>query len=676
MKNIGFTDIQNLAHLESSYAQIDPFYSRDEITTDLSVPWFYGKHELDCYRLDQMRCAVQNARLKVGYPGTFKNAENLAYFRFRGQLPESLYFRASGRVAVSIDGTPVYESKNETELHAITPTGNVNSVLLIEVYAENDLPALYVENKELHPEWSDDLRHWSDAVIEYSDSEETPPHKMPVKVEKLKPESVKDGVYDFGREVYGHVIIESKQAIYAGESLDEVRNCNEKHMEQSTDITKNKDGSWRSINPLAFRYVRTNGDAKLRAEIPVQPFSYRGAFACSDECLTRIWAHSSYTLKLCMQDFILDGVKRDRLPWVGDLAMSMMVNASVFGNEDIIRRTLNVLGRAGISKSHLNGIIDYSLWWIISHELYQQYFDDQEYLRGEWTGIVAAMEHLQKCCDKHGLLQKTDDDWLFIDWVDTDKLTALQILWQWALQAAAKLAQRVDRNDLSGNWRKMAESLGARLFNTSWDQDKKLWYGIPDNHKSAYSRHALFLSIISGLLPKKEYESAKSHLLSRELPSAGTPYMTGFEHIALSRLGAVSEMLERTRLYWGGMLKRGATTFWEAYDPEEQGEECWSFYGRPFGKSLCHAWSAGPAAFLSQGIIGLTPLEDGFRRFSISPCLDGLSWLAFTFPTPHGDISIAIHDGEIHMHIPNGLVCEYNDLELSGSCSVQLKNND
>ena len=40
--------------------------------------------------------------------------------------------------------------------------------------------------------------------------------------------------------------------------------------------------------------------------------------------------------------------------------------------------------------------------------------------------------------------------------------------------------------------------------------------------------------------------------------------------------------------YWGGMLKEGATSFWEKYNPEETGIRHLAMYGRPYGKSLCH----------------------------------------------------------------------------------------
>ena len=42
------------------------------------------------------------------------------------------------------------------------------------------------------------------------------------------------------------------------------------------------------------------------------------------------------------------GIKRDRLPWMGDLAISLMANAYTFRDEECVRGTLTVLGRCGM----------------------------------------------------------------------------------------------------------------------------------------------------------------------------------------------------------------------------------------------------------------------------------------------------------------------------------------
>ena len=47
--------------------------------------------------------------------------------------------------------------------------------------------------------------------------------------------------------------------------------------------------------------------------------------------------------------------------------------------------------------------------------------------------------------------------------------------------------------------------------------------------------------------------------------------------------------------YWGGMLDRGADTFWEVWDPND---ERLSPYGSHLVNSYCHAWSCTPAWFI------------------------------------------------------------------------------
>ncbi|MCQ6513043.1 hypothetical protein NPN18_25070, partial [Vibrio parahaemolyticus] len=62
------------------------------------------------------------------------------------------------------------------------------------------------------------------------------------------------------------------------------------------------------------------------------------------------------------------------MPWIGDHALGILTNAFAFADADIIRDTLTALGRP--RHGYINGIADYSLWWVISHGLYQRYFDD------------------------------------------------------------------------------------------------------------------------------------------------------------------------------------------------------------------------------------------------------------------------------------------------------------
>jgi hypothetical protein len=99
--------------------------------------------------------------------------------------------------------------------------------------------------------------------------------------------------------------------------------------------------------------------------------------------------------------------------------------------------------------------------------------------------------------------------------------------------------------------------------------------------------------------------------------------------------------------YWGGMLDQGATSFWEVYDPEVRGSAQYAMYGRPFGKSLCHAWGAGPIYLLGKYFMGVKPLEAGYARFLIEPHLGGLAWFEGIVPANRDNIHIYMDETKI-----------------------------
>jgi len=141
------------------------------------------------------------------------------------------------------------------------------------------------------------------------------------------------------------------------------------------------------------------------------------------------------------------------LPWAGDLAVSIAANAYSFVDEESIRWTLTVLGRCGLDDllgaidgadgevlaaksaapdAHVNGMVDYSLWFIVSHWSYQRYFDDRHFLRQEWKVIETRLRYLlRRCSDAEtGWFVIGNDDRIFIDWTaenNAEKSKPLQI---------------------------------------------------------------------------------------------------------------------------------------------------------------------------------------------------------------------------------------------------------
>ena len=125
--------------------------------------------------------------------------------------------------------------------------------------------------------------------------------------------------------------------------------------------------------------------------------------------------------------------------------------------------------------------------------------------------------------------------------------------------------------------------------------------------------------------------------------------------------------LDYMQYYWGGMLKHGATTFWERFDPSQTGNEKYAMYGRPYGKSLCHSWGAGPLYIIGKYVVGLSPLEDGYEQYKLQPYLGKLK-LKTKLPMNNSELDYEYNGEYIKIFSPNndGILAFNDKLDCSG----------
>jgi len=76
-----------------------------------------------------------------------------------------------------------------------------------------------------------------------------------------------------------------------------------------------------------------------------------------------------------------------------------------------------------------------------------------------------------------------------------------------------------------------------------------------------------------------------------------TPYMHHYVVEALLAAGLRDEASRYMQSYWGGMIAKGADTFWEVYVP---GDDFLSPYKSHLMNSYCHAWSCTPTYLLRR----------------------------------------------------------------------------
>jgi alpha-L-rhamnosidase len=687
----------SVAHERSRFAVVDPVYGVTQVTPPLDFkegpPWLYGDGELETWRLKVMRQRSEAVCVHVGYPGVFHepsaHARFCLYLPAEQRWPQEVRLKAIGDVTVITNGTTVFHAKNQSQPHTIklgiAPDATVNQLQIELTTTDGEPPGILISDgpcSTARPgwQWSAEGRQWGPVRAFPQTASGTPPHRTEQPVVNLWPVATQEaGLIDFGRTILARVSFrfDGTPVLVVGESAAEARETRLDIREQRTDLDRTPDGHWISRYPLAFRFLRIAGGTAtdVKAEAIFHPAQYRGAFACSDQRLTRIWMQSAYTLRLCMNDLMVDGIKRDRLPWIGDQAMNVAVDAYTVADAEVLRRTFTALGRNGVGATDINGIVDYSLWWVINQDSFQRYFEDPAYLRLEWLRIKSLLDLMVSQCDKDGFLVPRRGTWLFIDWgtPQNPKLTnvSLQVLWYWALRSGAALADRSGDRRTATAWQERSAALEQMLQRRAWDVTARGWRLYVDK-PGKLSRHANLLAVVSGLADQSQYADICRHLPESELPPAVTPFMTSLEILALSRAGAAEAIIPRVEKYWGPMLDRGASTFWESYNPAGSGS-VYAMYNRPFGNSLCHAWASGPAALLPGEILGIRPLADGWKTFVVEPKLGRLTWAAATVPTTYGNIEVLADKKEMVLRIPAGTMAKWGARKFNGPTEIKEK---
>ena len=393
-----------------------------------------------------------------------------------------------------------------------------------------------------------------------------------------------------------------------------------------------------------FRFARLDylgdddeiGIVAVRAISKYRDIPYLGSFRCDDDRLNQIWRTGAYTVHLNMQEYLWDGIKRDRLVWIGDMHPEVMTVGTVFGNHEVVRKSLDYVRDKTEPSSWMNGICSYSLWWIIiQHHLYQWY-GDMDYLQEQKFYLAKLLENVLS--NVRGSKEAYQDG-RFIDWPSNDQPdvihAGLQALTVRALEAGAE----------------MSRLLGDGFLTDMCSQTAKAMREYVPDHVG--NSQAAALLAIEDMMDAGE----ASDIILANGPEKFTSFMGYYLLEALAKGGRYSETMDLISKYCGRMIDLGATTFWEDFNYKD-GENAaridevvpegkfdihadggaWCYVG--LRHSFCHGWASGPTTWLSRHVLGIEPVGTGFKEVRIKPHLGDLEWAEGTFPTPYGVISV------------------------------------
>lgn len=664
--------------------------------------WYPGDYEI--WLGNQMN----NRRTERGafFPHFWKMDSHYVLVEFSKKIDlavaEEIEIAVEGTFNIKLDGKLQFGMPRKFTL----PTGKHS--LNIKVWNQATPPAIFIRGKTIKSdnswkvtyedkEWIDESGKASDtsATIymeadgwdEFNASDKFPSkYKLEVSPQlALKREKIADGeIIDFGKETFGFLQLrglsgKGKVYIYYGESRKEALDteyCETLDIlyidgnnitDEALANTKPVSDIYTLENSKAFRYVYIIKEADVKyADVSMlyeyKPVEYRGKFCCSDDELNNIWKVGEYTMHLTTREFFIDGIKRDRWTWSGDAIQSYQMNYYLFFDAQTVRNTIWLLRGKDPVSSHSNTIMDYTFYWFLSIYDYYLYTADSRFIAQIYPRMQTMMEYVLGRTNKNGMVEGLTGDWIFVDWAEgyMDKKGELayeQVLFCKSLETMALCSKLAGNPIDQSKYEKLAADLREKLIPAFWNETKKalVHNRLNGEQQEQVTRYAnMFASFYNYLSTEQQQEIKTSVLLNDSIMKISTPYMRYYELEALCAMGEHEEVMKEIKAYWGGMIREGATSFWEKYNPADKGAQHLAMYGRPYGKSLCHAWGASPIYLLGKYYLGIKPVKAGYSEFSITPNLGGLEWMEGIVPTPNGEIKLFMDNKTIKVAATEG----------------------
>jgi len=421
-----------------------------------------------------------------------------------------------------------------------------------------------------------------------------------------------DGDYvilDFGKEMCGGARVltfhsdKSKIRLRFGESLGECcsdiggeKNSTNDHAPRDFEVFF-PNYSDLTFGNTGFRFLRIDfcGKTKLKCVVAENNILKRKAayeYKGEDTRIAEIFKTAKRTVDLCASSgYVWDGAKRDRLVWIGDMHPEMLALTTLYERVPEIERSLDFVREQTPLPKWMNTMPTYSLWWIIILADYYKKTKRRSFASRQLDYLEALLIQLDLCIKENGELNYPS---YFVDWPtheredEKDGVRAINII---AMKKAIDILEEF-RRDAS-----LAKTLLERLLKIEIS---------PKTSKQVTALKYLATSLT-------DEDKAR-------LTEGGARGMSTFMSYYILKAVASFDKpraIEMMKEYYGAMLDKGATTFWEDFDVEWAKNSCrideyptegqkdihgdfGAFCYVGYRHSLCHGWSAGVIQFIAE----------------------------------------------------------------------------
>ena len=372
---------------------------------------------------------------------------------------------------------------------------------------------------------------------------------------------------------------------------------------------------------LACRYVKIELLAQSYYDFTFADFNFRAETSAhgavpalaesTDPMIRKINEIGLKTLAECMQTVYEDGPKRDQRLWIGDLYLEALANAYSYKNHDLTKRCLYLLAGLADEEGFLHATVyeypkpepqtnqhtmDYSLLYGVALLEYFKETGDRTTAEELWPVVKYQVEFARTYLkDWVYDVDKQPSWWLVFDWKDDlNRAAPIQGLMTFAIDRSYELACLLGREAEVKEWPSVVKSMRKASREKFYDKSR----GVILSGGGQVSYLSQVWMILSETLSAKEGARALEYVLSDSTTCyPGSPYAYHYLIEAMLQCGMNERARELLVSYWGGMIEKGADTFWEVYDPNDDKKSPYGFF--PVN-SYCHAWSCTPVYFINK----------------------------------------------------------------------------
>ncbi len=428
----------------------------------------------------------------------------------------------------------------------------------------------------------------------------------------------------------------------------------------------------------------------------IQPHKYSGAYLGWFPQERQDWVRN---YRIPYGDYVIwDGPRRDREVWLGDMWPEMHSAITAFGATDAVRSSLAVAavqqredGSIPGSALTLQNFAEYSCWWTVLLDRLHMLTADDGFVADMEPALRRQLEWLRgQIGGNGGFLEIGHRQTWAWTLARRGVVTVSQCVAYGALRGGARLLRVLGDAAAAQPYDRMADELLGRIRTELWDDARGVFKDclVPPDDTVRVSCDSNALALLFRVALPDQARRAMRYLQDHLWTPYGTrtidpveppgkwnwahnrniwPFVVGLEVEGRLENGDFEGAMRLMRACWGNMVRQGTDCFWEMVDGRDgtfvtqlrvadtgQDNDTWDSYA--------HGWSAGVTYLLQAHVLGVQPVEPGYRRFRVQPQLADLAFAEGDVPTPHGPVRTrferkdAVVTGEVV--VPVGTVCE------------------